>query len=813
MLKHAFAFLLVAAGVMSGGTAHADTATFIVLPFERSDQTSRRDYAPALTALLAEHLQCRRQLRPLHGPNLVADAGKRAGISASSGEADIAATAISMGAAWIFVGDFAGSDEHLLLTLRVFDSLGRLRAEAMRIGDRNDLAFMIHEAGVEVAYQADLSRHDDVCPQPDPLDPYAMILFGRGVRDLTGFEGKKSDPESAAAWLEKAVLVDPRFTSARRYLAYADELAGRPRTAQRRYLAVLSARPTDLWALYGLASVEFALGRFAAADEHAAAALRLLPGNADLRFIRGRALWRLGRDGEAERELLGVVDARPDHLAARRALAEIYDARGATAQLVAALEAIAALDAKDTAVRFRLAVAYVLAGDLPKAIAVYERVIADHPDRVSAYKFLGDLRRMRGELDPAVAAYAAGQRRAPWDPRFFVGIAGVLHLKSDHAGAAKVFAALAQKQPGFQRLADRNIAVLAWHLGNRSVAAAMIEKLARQNPEPADLYLRAVLRSLRGQNAEALADAAAAAEADPTNTSYAAARMAIQAAIDAKRNAELVPELDEPYWNVLRYRLSVDRYFLAAAEFAVARDLHDRSYTSDLAGLSERRTSGKKGCPTAEIAALYAGAIRMIAVTGSLKRELAWRHDAILEHHRWGETDGLPVEYAAKIRKVHDILGRVDRDQRETETIFRRSLAAEVATGGCKHQVMLVAAASAASPDQAAEVGQSRVRTYPPRPAPTVENRGAETVVGDDLASVTVFFVIDNSQCGRLLKVMVDGTELGSVAKNVSKTFEVRGGRHSVCVTPSSDANACLAPTTNRQSYIHEGWTLTIHCS
>ncbi|MBI4457960.1 tetratricopeptide repeat protein [Candidatus Uhrbacteria bacterium] len=795
------AFLLLTSGAARG----ADT--YVVASFERADASSRRDYAPALSALLAESLQCSKHLAPAHGPGLVFDAG-RVGVSAPIQAEDVPIIASAAGARWIFVGSYGGTDEHMYMALRLYDAVeDRLAFEATRIMAREKMYDVLQALRDEVMAGAGLSPGVD-CFVHEDLDPYAVILFGRGVRDAVGYDGRRIDHESAIAWLEKALKVDREFDSARRYLGYVNEISGRPKTARELYLLTIEARPRDLWARYGLASVDYILGRYASAADNAAAALQILPNGVDLRYLNGRALARLGRDREAEAELVAVVAARPEHLDARRALADIYAARNATAQLVSVLETITGLDSRDIAARFQLGAAYVSAGEHAKAMAVYQAIAAERPDRVSAYKFLGDLRRTRGDYDQAIAAYAAGQNRAPSDPRFMAGIAGVLHLKGDHAGAARMFAAMAEKHPVYRKLAARNAAVLAWYQGKREIAAAMIEESAANKPEPADLYLRAVMRYRPGENMSARQTLLEALALDPENPNV---RQALDA-IDRDQNLALpAPALDEPFWDVERYRRSIARFDAAAREFAAARDDHDRAYAAIMTSLSVRRGAGKRGCPAAEIAMPYVNQAQALETMRRLDREMAWRHDDILERHRWGETDGLPAEYAVNVRGIRAMFDRSRRDLRETISAFDAGLARELDAVGCKISSLTAAHAAGDVVPPSEEVAQGRVRTYPPRPVPPVENHD-ETVIGDDLASVTVLFVIDNRNCGRPQRVSVDGRDIGAVAKGASAAFEVRGGRHAVCVTASSDAHACDAPSVIRRSFIYEGWTLTVHC-
>ena len=61
-------------------------------------------------------------------------------------------------------------------------------------------------------------------------------------------------------------------------------------------------------------------------------------------------------------------------------------------------------------------------------------------------------------------------------------------------------------------------------------------------------------------------------------------------------------------------------------------------------------------------------------------------------------------------------------------------------------------------------------------------------------------------------RVSVDGQSLGEVGARKKTSVRTHAGPREICALPVSDARSCGDPGTIRKAYLHEGWSLTVHC-
>jgi hypothetical protein len=80
------------------------------------------------------------------------------------------------------------------------------------------------------------------------------------------------------------------------------------------------------------------------------------------------------------------------------------------------------------------------------------------------------------------------------------------------------------------------------------------------------------------------------------------------------------------------------------------------------------------------------------------------------------------------------------------------------------------------------------------------------------LAALSIWIDVDNTLCDQPTRVSVDGQPLGEVAARKRTAVRTHAGPREICALPASDARACGAPGTVRKAYLHEGWSLTVHC-
>lgn len=237
----------------------------------------------------------------------------------------------------------------------------------------------------------------------------------------------KERRDAAATAFARAAELDPQDHAARVWLGEAYLDAGRAADAETAFLeaaAVPSARAT---AYAGAGRAALARQDYGKAVEHFGRALEADPGATAIHYPLGMAYRGLGDRDRAEQYLRTRGDAwpvMPDHrMEQYRQLVEspmAYESRGL--QALGAGDARAAVEAlrhgvelapNDPALRHRLGMALVSAGDVPAARPVFEEVIRRWPSFARAHVSLGTLHNLEGRHDEAVAHYTQAVEHDP----------------------------------------------------------------------------------------------------------------------------------------------------------------------------------------------------------------------------------------------------------------------------------------------------------------------------------------------------------------------------------------------------------------
>ena len=257
------------------------------------------------------------------------------------------------------------------------------------------------------------------------------------------------------------------------------------------------------------------------------------------------------------------------------------------------------------------------------------------------------------------------------------------------------------------------------------------------------------------------------------------------------------PRIETVFGDVGEYRRSVDRFLALHGEMGRARVEFQRSVQGVLLGLSPPRGGGK--CPTESIAAAYARAYRAAQSFHRLGKDLEAAHVSIRELDGLGETAGLTPDYRWKVARTLKLYPELLKDFREMKVSFQDQLPTELKFRGCDAAALLARGEELERSAPAPKPAEVRVAATPPaaaRPAP---------------ASTATFFV-DNSSCPAALRVYVDQSLVGEVAQSARGAFQTLAGRHDLCLLPAGSRIACGAPGTVRQTYVHDGWSITLRC-
>jgi hypothetical protein len=235
-----------------------------------------------------------------------------------------------------------------------------------------------------------------------------------------------------------------------------------------------------------------------------------------------------------------------------------------------------------------------------------------------------------------------------------------------------------------------------------------------------------------------------------------------------------------------------------------------------------------------------------------------------------GDTMGLTPDYRWKVKKAKDLHQQLLSDYREMHVAFYDQLGAEMRHAGCPVGPRAVAAtddagaaakpsdgaaapaeapaqAAAATPadgrpnpsdpgswviDDAASDGESSAPSSTPAalqstaprapagaqaaaPAAPTAPADPRPVPSDGMPSSpapSVWIEVDNSLCAQTTRLSIDGQPQGEIGGRKRMSVRARSGPHELCALPASDPRACGDAGTVRKAYLHEGWSLTIHC-
>ncbi|MDB4983426.1 MAG: hypothetical protein JWM82_4178 [Myxococcales bacterium] len=319
---------------------------------------------------------------------------------------------------------------------------------------------------------------------------------------------------------------------------------------------------------------------------------------------------------------------------------------------------------------------------------------------------------------------------------------------------------------------------------------------------------------------------------------------------------ELRPRVDPVFGDAASLRASVDRFFALQGEMEHVRDEFSTAVHETLAALADVTPPSAKlatkpqtkaqakpetkpdarSCPATTTApygrALAAGAKYLL-----LGQQLQGRFRDIRRADDLGDVAALTPDYRAKIKKVRELFGNLLADYREMRVAFYDQLGAELRHASCKTATMAKASAGAAdagvnasldvadvlNPTDASawslsldEVPASdEARAAAPAPAGkrpalvAASDPGASTGA---VAAPSIWIDVDNTLCAQPTHVSVDGQPLGDVGARKRAAVRTHAGPREICALPASDARACGAPGTVRKAYLHEGWSLTVHC-
>ena len=705
-------------------------------------------------------------------------------------------------------------------------------------------------------------------------DPYAVNLMGRGLGhligvldgpaggaaagsagsahgpgaagsdergDLDGVAGGAAGPrvrdvKAAEHDLERAVFIDPKCFEAQRLLGelYLSSASGDPKLTARavgKFNYASDLAPDDIASLRAAATGAAQAGKHEVALDLWKKLVTRRPWDLEARYELGAALWRTGDPGSAEKQLEQVTAHQPDHLAARRVLVLIHAARSDTHKLVGELEAIAARAPADLEIKADLASAYGALSQWDQAIAALEAIAVARPADVALHVRIGDAHRQQHDLEGALAWYARASKLAPessW-PGFMT--AQALFDAGKLAEAGRAYTSLqryredlpaAEQALGAIALLQNRADDAAWYLRRAAREAPrslvtwrtlIAAELARKDattalkdagaalptwPNDAELhYLAGVAHAVQGDRPGARQELEAAAAAD---AAFSAPRVAL-GALDAGGSVALAftPELARPWGDAAALGAALDQYAATAQAMARSRDAYQHQLLGLLGALhrgpnAPTRSDPVRRCPIERIATSWATAQRTLAGAERLGVELeaAWRF--IARHDEIGATAGLLPNARTQVAAARKAFRLALADIAELRAEWGRALGPELGAAGCTDRLLAAAIADPARYHLVEEDQPEPIpKTQPPRPR----------------AHAT--FYVDNTRCLDPVEVWIDGAQLGQVAPGRRSALVADAGERTLCLLVPGAAQ-CGDRGTVREVYLHDGWSVTMHC-
>lgn len=291
---------------------------------------------------------------------------------------------------------------------------------------------------------------------------------------------------------------------------------------------------------------------------------------------------------------------------------------------------------------------------------------------------------------------------------------------------------------------------------------------------------------------------------------------------------EAQPRVDPVFGDAATLRLAIDRFFALQVEMDRVRDEFSTSVHETLSALNV--TGAAKACPTAT-AIPYARALAAGTRYLMLGQQLQGRYRDIRRADDLGDAVALTPDYRAKVKRARELHQHLLDDYREMRVAFYDQLGAEMRHASCKTDTKTDAKAVAASGVQPAPnpleasawtMDEPGAGDDAPAPAPVPASKGAAARAASAPAPAplrtgegapAIWIDVDNTLCAQATRVSVDGQALGEVGARKRTSVRTHAGPREICALPASDPRGCGDPGTIRKAYLHEGWSLTVHCA
>jgi tetratricopeptide (TPR) repeat protein len=354
-------------------------------------------------------------------------------------------------------------------------------------------------------------------------------------------------PDLQREWAEQATLVNPNDPVTFGHLA--DALISIHEYNQARdALDQVEAKGDPLFAANGRARVLRQMGCINEAREVyllAAKKYADLPNVSFALIGAAEALREMGDASAAQAEYRAITERFPLEPAAWAGLATTLMEAGGFAEAIITFGKAASHDRRTALAKAGKAKAYRLSGELDKAQTLYEEILHNFPNNLSALCGRGKIFQLRGENHNALEAFDEAIVRSPYSPDPIIGKASVLRDMGNFSQSMDLYRSGIMRFQYDRRLPSGVISVLRAQ-GRFSEALVMLDETISRFPFDIELIVsRAAVLSRLGANNDSIAAYDSAIERKPFLKSALLGKAALLIKLDRMSEASrLLPDIE-----------------------------------------------------------------------------------------------------------------------------------------------------------------------------------------------------------------------------------------------------------------------------
>jgi tetratricopeptide (TPR) repeat protein len=329
----------------------------------------------------------------------------------------------------------------------------------LKSGDRNKVAASI--ASFEALVKA------------KPEDPNLHFDLGRAY-------ALKGDLNKARAEMQESLKLKPQFVSGWLELAQLDLRLTKYNKAIEGLDRVISREPDNLKARLLRADGLRASGRYSESRKEILYILQRRPQDRDALLALGSLGIAEHKFNDAEKTFDRLRESEPKDVRALAGLAEVYSSRLQFDRSMALLSKQLQQSPNVSEIHYLLATTAIRAGRYDVAIDQLQRVLSSDSDNLAAQLRLGDVYRLNGEPDKAISAYKRAEQMAPNDLQPTFSLALTLDSAGRFDEAKARYARVISVEPKNAWALNKLALLLAENGGNLDEALGLAQRAARE---------------------------------------------------------------------------------------------------------------------------------------------------------------------------------------------------------------------------------------------------------------------------------------------------------------------------------------------